>query len=165
MQDKLMSILEHHGTMALATLRPDGWPQATTVSYMNQGMTLYFLISRTSQKFANITADERVSIAIGSGSAAPTKIEGVSMAARAFELRDEPYRSQMLASLAGRHPGYFDPGALDMKASALIRAIPEIISIVDFSKGLGHAETITVGAEQIVNFTANRPDNWGENPV
>ena len=27
--------------MTIATLRPDGWPQATTVGYVSEGLTLY----------------------------------------------------------------------------------------------------------------------------
>jgi nitroimidazol reductase NimA-like FMN-containing flavoprotein (pyridoxamine 5'-phosphate oxidase superfamily) len=161
---KAMAILDRHSIMTIATLRPDGWPQATTVGYVNEGMMLYFLISRTSQKFKNITADDRVSIAIASEAALPSQIEGLSMSATVSESRDEPYRSQILSKLSARHPGYFDPKTLDMTKSALFRASPEIISVVDFSKGLGHAETVTVGAEQIVEMTANRPNNWGPNP-
>ena len=38
MQDKILSILSRHGLMTLATNRPDGWPQATSVSYVHQGL-------------------------------------------------------------------------------------------------------------------------------
>jgi hypothetical protein len=165
MQDKLISILDAHGVMTVATLRPDGWPQATTVSYVREDMILYFLISRTSQKFKNLQTDDRISIAIGTEALIPVLIVGVSMAARAIECRDEPYRSEMLAKLSERHPGYFDAKTLDMGASALFRALPEIISIVDFSQGLGHTDLVTVGAEEVVEMTAVRPDNWGENPA
>jgi hypothetical protein len=68
------------------------------------------------------------------------------MSARAFECRDKPYRSDMLARLGERHPGYFDAMTLDMSRSALIRALPQLVSIVDYSKGLGHSEIVTVGA-------------------
>ena len=151
--------------MTIATNRADGWPQATIVGYVNAGLIPYFLISRSSQKFKNITADDRVSITVGSEPGVASTIEGLSMAAKAWEVRDEPYLSQMLAKLSARHPGYFDPKSLDMKASALIRALPQYISVVDFSKGLGHAELISVGPEQIVGLTANQPDNWGPNPA
>jgi hypothetical protein len=30
---KILSILDQHRDMSIATLRPDGWPQATTVGY------------------------------------------------------------------------------------------------------------------------------------
>jgi hypothetical protein len=164
MEDAITSILEGHGVMTLATLRPDGWPQATTVSYVSKHLILYFLISRTSQKFRNITADDRVSIAIASEPQAAANIQGLSMSARAIESRDEPYRSEMLARLSQRHPGYFDASALDMGQSALIRALPSIIAVVDYSKGLGHSEIVTVGAGETVEMTASRPDDWGPNP-
>ncbi len=51
--------------MVLAALRPDGWPQATMVGYVSDGLVLYFAISRASQKLANRPATARVSIAIG----------------------------------------------------------------------------------------------------
>lgn len=144
MEDRAIEILEQHGVMALATLRPDGWPQATIVSYVSERLILYFLISRTSQKFANIVADPRVSIAIGSEASTPSKIEGLSIAAHATESRDVPYRGEMLAKLSARHPGYFDPASLALDRSALIRAVPSIISVVDFSQGLGHTDLLSV---------------------
>jgi nitroimidazol reductase NimA-like FMN-containing flavoprotein (pyridoxamine 5'-phosphate oxidase superfamily) len=36
--------------MTVATNRADGWPQATTVGYVNDGLTLYFLCDPESQK-------------------------------------------------------------------------------------------------------------------
>jgi len=164
MSASALSVLNLHGTMALATARPDGWPQATVVCYVNDGLAIYFLISRTSQKFANIARDARVSIAIGGEAGAPTAITGLSLAAEVSELRDEPYRSEVLAKLSARHPDYFDPATFDMGGSALMRALPCIMSVVDFSRGLGHAEALSVGADQIAAFTAATPNNWGFAP-
>jgi nitroimidazol reductase NimA-like FMN-containing flavoprotein (pyridoxamine 5'-phosphate oxidase superfamily) len=45
---KILSLLDQHRIMTLATLRPDGWPQATTVGYVNEGLTLYFLCGKDS---------------------------------------------------------------------------------------------------------------------
>jgi hypothetical protein len=159
------SVLNQHSVMALATARPDGWPQATMVCYVNDGLVVYFLISRTSQKFANIARDGRVSIAIGSDARLPSQIKGLSMAAEVFEVRDEPYRSEVLAKLSARHLDYFDAAAFDMSGSALMRALPRIISVVDFSRGLGHTEALSIGAEQIAAFTAATPSDWGFNPA
>jgi len=160
-----LSVLNQHAIMALATARPDGWPQATTVCYVNDGLVIYFLISRTSQKFANIGRDGRVSIAIGDSAPLPSQIKGLSMAAEAFEVRDEPYRSQVLAKLSARHPNYFDAATFDRAGSALMRALPRIVSVVDFSRGLGHCEAMSVGADQIAAFTAATPNNWGFDPA
>jgi len=165
MNASALTVLNQHGTMALATARPDGWPQATVVCYVNDGLAVYFLISRTSQKFANVTRDRRVSIAIGSDARLPGQINGLSMAAEVSEVRDEPYRSQVLAKLSARHPDYFDAATFDMTGSALMRALPTVISVVDFSRGLGHTEALSVGAEQITAFTAATPNNWGFGPA
>jgi hypothetical protein len=36
---KIVTLLDQHRIMTIATLRPDGWPQATTVGYVNEGLT------------------------------------------------------------------------------------------------------------------------------
>ena len=61
---KILTLLDQHRIMTIATLRPDGWPQATTVGYANEGLTLYFLCLRDSQKAANLAQDDRVSLTI-----------------------------------------------------------------------------------------------------
>jgi len=50
MRDKILALLDQHRIMTVATLRPDGWPQATTVGYVNEGLTLYFLCGLDRQK-------------------------------------------------------------------------------------------------------------------
>ena len=41
-RDKIVAILGGGCEMTLATIRPDGFPQATTVSYVHDGLTIYF---------------------------------------------------------------------------------------------------------------------------
>jgi nitroimidazol reductase NimA-like FMN-containing flavoprotein (pyridoxamine 5'-phosphate oxidase superfamily) len=52
------------GSNVRVTLRPDGWPQATTVGYVNEDLTLYFLCGLDCQKAANLARDDRVSLTI-----------------------------------------------------------------------------------------------------
>jgi hypothetical protein len=33
----ILDLLEQHRIMTVATIRPDGWPQATTVGYVHEG--------------------------------------------------------------------------------------------------------------------------------
>ncbi len=47
---KILTLLDEHRIMTIATLRPDGWPQATTVGYVNEGLTLYFLWAWTATR-------------------------------------------------------------------------------------------------------------------
>jgi nitroimidazol reductase NimA-like FMN-containing flavoprotein (pyridoxamine 5'-phosphate oxidase superfamily) len=61
---KILDLLEQHRIMTVATIRPDGWPQATTVGYVNEGLTLWFLSGLDSQKAANLARDDRLSLTI-----------------------------------------------------------------------------------------------------
>src|SRR3954469_7239273 len=65
MKQGVIKLLGRYRVMTIASLRPDGWPQATMVGYANEGRRLYFIVPRRSQKLANISHDNRVSIAIG----------------------------------------------------------------------------------------------------
>ena len=59
---KILQLLDENRVMTVATLRPDGWPQATVVGYVHDDLMLYFAVARISQKFANIARDPRISI-------------------------------------------------------------------------------------------------------
>ena len=69
--------------MTIATNRPGGWRRATTVGYVNDGLTLYFPMQPQSQKAANLTRDKRVSLTIDNDVPDPIAITGLSMAALA----------------------------------------------------------------------------------
>lgn len=56
MRDRIVGLLDSHPVMTIATLRPDGWPQATVVGYVNEGLALYFLCGLDSQKAAKSRA-------------------------------------------------------------------------------------------------------------
>ena len=48
----ILKQLKHHNIMSLATVRADGYPQATTVGYANDGLDLYFCCDRVSQDYS-----------------------------------------------------------------------------------------------------------------
>jgi nitroimidazol reductase NimA-like FMN-containing flavoprotein (pyridoxamine 5'-phosphate oxidase superfamily) len=161
MKEKAIGILDQNRLMAIATLRPDGWPQATIVSYANEDILIYFVVSRQSQKFRNIQRDDRVSIAIGGDFHDPSTIKALSVGARASEVRDAKQRQRAVKLLLERHPGLrkLEPPAADH--SAVMRANPEIITILDYSKGFGHADVLTVGPGGLTDMTAAKDDDWG----
>ena len=93
-REKILTLLDQHRIMTIATLRPDGWPQATTVGYANEGLALYFLCLRDSQKAANLARDSRVSLTIDHDTPEVMATTGLSIAARAQAVvdRDEEPR-------------------------------------------------------------------------
>src|SRR6476469_3590178 len=87
-RQKILALLDQHRIMTIATLREDGWPQATTVGYANEGMTLYFLCGLESQKAKNLAQDDRLSLTIDHDTPQVMEIKGLSMAARAQAVTD-----------------------------------------------------------------------------
>ncbi len=75
LREKIVGILARHNNLTLATLRPDGYPQATTVGYASDGIIIYFGCGTGSQKAANIARDGRVSAAIDTDHANWNEIE------------------------------------------------------------------------------------------
>ena len=89
---KILGLLDQHRIMTIATLRPDGWPQATTVGYASKDLTIYFLCGKDSQKAANLARDDRVSVTIDHDTSQVMEITGLSMAARAQRVTDPQER-------------------------------------------------------------------------
>jgi len=64
LKDEIVSILDGATDMTIATIREDGYPQATTVSYVNNGLAIYFGCAAQSQKAKNIARSAKVSLTV-----------------------------------------------------------------------------------------------------
>src|SRR5512140_654851 len=104
LRSKILALLDEHRIMTVATLRPDGWPQATTVGYANEGLTLYFLCGLENQKARNIARDNRISLTIDHATADVMAITGLSMAARAYPVKDRAEAEKVLQMLPAKYP-------------------------------------------------------------
>ena len=160
MQDKAVNILAHNRIMAISTCRADGWPQTTIVGYAHEDLLIYFIVSRAGQKFSNIQTDDRVSIAVGGDFHDPATIKALSIAAHASEVTDAKQRARAVDLLLDRHPGLRKLEPPHPSHSAVMRAYPSIITILDYSKGFGHADVLTVSPGG-VEMTPARDDDWG----
>jgi len=142
---KILEILDQHRIMTIVTLRPDGWPQATTVGYVNEGLTLYFLCGLDSQKAANLAHDDRVSLTIDHDTDQIMEIAGLSMAARAEIVDDRVEAEKVLEMLPLKYPKQNSlPVAMPRPEDVRIfRVIPLVISVLDYSKGFGHTDLVT----------------------
>lgn len=142
---KILTLLDQHRIMTIATLRPDGWPQATTVGYANNGLTLYFLCGPDSQKAANLARDDRVSLTIDEDTPQVMQITGLSMAAHAQRAVNRGEADEALRLLMQKYPQQESlpvpmPSAADV---AIFRVTPTVISVLDYSKGFGHTDLVT----------------------
>lgn len=147
MRRKILALLDGHRIMTIATLRPDGWPQATTVGYVNDGLTLWFLCGLQSQKARNLAGDDRVSITIDHDTPDMMAITGLSMAARAHRVTDRDEALKVLRMLPLKYPDA-PPTTAQMKMPepeevALFRVVPEIISVLDYARGFAHTDLVS----------------------
>lgn len=157
---QIIALLDEHRIMSVATNRPDGWPQATIVGYVNDGLIIYAFIARDGQKYANITADPRVSIAIAKDYPLPLQIKGLSMAARALVVEDKGETAHATALLLRRYPEYKVMPRPDPAAVPMLRITPEVVSILDYSKGFGHTDLVRVTDNDLEEYVESRRHHW-----
>jgi nitroimidazol reductase NimA-like FMN-containing flavoprotein (pyridoxamine 5'-phosphate oxidase superfamily) len=144
LRQKILELLDQHRLMTVATNRPDGWPQATTVGYVNDGLTLYFLCAPQSQKAQNLARDDRISLTIDHDTSDPMAITGLSMAAHARAVDDPVEVTKALNMMPATFPKY---AALPMpkpEELRIFRVTPTVISVLDYTKGFGHSDLVMV---------------------
>ncbi len=140
----ILKQMKSHDTMTVATVRKDGWPQATTVVYANDGLDLYFVCDRDSQKARNIERCNKVSVTIDGETKDWGKTRGLSMAATAKQLKRPADVAAALKHLARKFPALADTGTGEPSELAVIKLVPKIISVIDYRKGFGHTDLVRV---------------------
>jgi nitroimidazol reductase NimA-like FMN-containing flavoprotein (pyridoxamine 5'-phosphate oxidase superfamily) len=146
LKKKILTLLDQHRIMTIATLRPDGWPQATTVGYASEGLTLYFLCGPGSQKATNLARDDRVSLTIDHDTDHVMEITGLSMAAHATPVLDTKDVQKVLGMLMARYPEQQGSLPLPMPSPSDVRIFkvtPTVISVLDYTKGFAHTDLVT----------------------
>jgi nitroimidazol reductase NimA-like FMN-containing flavoprotein (pyridoxamine 5'-phosphate oxidase superfamily) len=143
-KQKILELLGQHRIMTVATNRPDGWPQATTVGYVNIGLKLYFLCGSQSQKAENIARDKRISLTIDHDTSDPMAITGLSMAAEARTVKNPSEVSKVFSLFSAKCPDYGAFRAQELDEILVFCVAPKVISILDYTKGFGHADLLTI---------------------
>lgn len=139
----MKQVLDSATDLTLATIRPDGYPQATTVSFACRDMLLYVGIGRASQKADNIRHNPKVSLTINLPYRDWREIRGLSMSAHADIIDDPAEAETARACLERRFPDVSEWVGPDMAAEVVfLRIRPLVVSVIDYSKGFGHTELI-----------------------
>jgi hemerythrin-like domain-containing protein/nitroimidazol reductase NimA-like FMN-containing flavoprotein (pyridoxamine 5'-phosphate oxidase superfamily) len=144
----VQSVLERERDLTIATLRPDGYPQANTVSYASDGLAIYFGTGRDSQKVRNLQQCSKASIVVDCPYADWGSIKGLSMGGLAAMLPDgsDDARHAMEA-LRRKFPEVDELGPPPDPASiVVVKFVPSVISVLDYSKGFGHTDLVRVDA-------------------
>ena len=161
LRSKILEILQACPDLAIATLREDGFPQNTTVSFVHDGMTMYCGVGAGSQKAINMRRDPRISITMTAPYETWDAITGLSIAARAEEVTSPDTMNKIGLLMLNRFPqiANMDPPA-EMGDACFFQFTPFIISVLDYSKGFGHADLVTVEADDLTETLASHRHDW-----
>lgn len=140
-RQQIAGILGAATDLAIATVRPDGWPQVTTVSFVSDGTHIYFGTWAKSQKAANIARDPRVSITVTPPYTDWSNIRGLSLGGRAVRVAEGGELSRVFELMLGKFPQIGQFLKSDDVEMALYRVDPEFVSILDYAQGFGHTES------------------------
>ena len=139
----ILKLLDGQRLMTLASNRADGRPQASTLGYLNDGLNLYFVTARDSEKLKNMTADPRVGVAVR-GVGEEGEAVGVSIDGRAEEVTDGDEVKRLNDLIIARSP-CISPWAPGGDAVAVVKVIPEEIEAVAVVEGRSRAQTFSIG--------------------
>jgi len=141
----VLDIIEHAHDLTLATIRDDGYPQATTVSYAHDGLDIYVGIGKNSQKANNIRHNDKVSLTINNDYDDWQHIRGLSMGARAQILEDPEEIRHATDCMLARYPEVAEWSQPEQRDQiAFLKIHPEVISVLDYGKGFGHTDLIRI---------------------
>lgn len=144
-RERIAAILDAGLDLTVATVREDGYPQATVVSYANDGLAMYFGTWSKSQKAQNIAREPKVSVAITLPYKDWNEIVGVSIGGRAQRITDSAELERVGAIMMKKFPQVAEfAGAMDPAEMAFIRIDPEVVSILDYTKGFGHTDLVRI---------------------
>ncbi len=144
MHEKIVKILSGAIDMTIATVRPDGYPQATTVGYVNDGVTVYFGTAADSQKARNIALCDKVSLTVTLPYDRWEAILALSMGGRAARMTDRAEIAKVGRLILKKFPQGADFGPEEADSIALFSIKPVVVSVLDYRKGFGHTELVEV---------------------
>ena len=142
LKQEILSILDDATDMTIATVREDGYPQATTVSYVNDGLNIYFGCAANSQKAKNLARDSKVSLTVNLPYTSWNDIRGLSIGGRAQRVTDPQELNEASQLMFEKFPQIARYAPAELEDIVLFRVTPEVISVLDYRKGFGHSDLV-----------------------
>ena len=140
--ETIKTILANGKDMTIATVREDGFPQTTTVSYVSDGTTIYFGCDPNSQKARNIKQNAKVSLTVDLDYTDWNRIKGLSMGATAEQVTDADEMELMADLMLKKFPQVAEFVSDKLDELAVFRITPKVVSVLDYSKGFGHTDQV-----------------------
>ncbi len=144
-KDYALEILDSAQNVTLATIRPDGYPQATIVNYVHEGLTIYVGVGKDSQKAKNIQHCNKVSLAVNADFTDWEHLHGLSLGGLAELVSDAAENARVEAAMDAKFPDIHEWAHSDARHTVVfVKITPQVISLLNYEKGVGHADLETV---------------------
>lgn len=160
---QVLTYLDNHNVMTLATTGPDG-PWAAALFYVNNGFGLYWLSDPNTRHSRNIAHNPQVAIAIHEDYRDWQIIQGIQMegiaemvgrpalAGHPMQLYVAKYPFISIAEIHNPKPEIRNRAALAkaLATSRVYRFKPTRVYFIDNTKGLGHRDEVALGDQDVI---------------
>lgn len=146
---QVLTYLETHTTLTLATVGPDG-PWAAALFYVSDALDLYWLSEPDTRHSLNVARDPRVAVTIQEDYRDWRVIQGIQMEGTAAEVGPVAQAARPMALYVAKYPFLGDwrnpPPALAgaLGAARVYRFTPSRVLFIDNTKGLGTRQELTL---------------------
>lgn len=143
-----LGILARASDLTLASVRSDGAPHATTVSFASDDLVIYAAIGIDSQKAHNIRQDGRVALTVNAPYRTWSEIQGLSMEGVAEIVSEAGQVQRASELLLARFPQYAkvlpDTDTVPWPGMLYVRIVPRSLVVLDYTISFGHATHFTL---------------------
>lgn len=144
LETTISKLLASENDMTIATVREDGFPQATTVSYVSDGLKIYFGCDAGSQKARNIARSNKVSLTVDAPYASWEEIKGLSIGGVAERVTDAQELNRVQQLMHAKFPQIAKYASDANAGLSVFLVTPRVISVLDYTKGFGHTDYVTL---------------------
>jgi general stress protein 26 len=148
LEKKIIEFLKKHNGGTLATVREDGTPQASGISFVNDGLTIYFAMDPESHKKKNVDHNHNVGLATFKDYYRWDKAKAVQLAGKCEIVTDEHEISKIERLLLEKFPWVVKcSAAMEWAARAgplpYYKITPKVIAYLDYQEyGFNKFETL-----------------------
>ncbi len=141
----IIKYLDTHRHCTLATVSEDVGAHASTVSYVNQGLDIYFMTDPSSRKAKNMAFCNKIAFAVTEDYLDWDEIRGVHLSGTVEWIKDEADLKRVQKMFGDKFPQvhkYLGGYGVTIDIIPFLKISPGKIDYLDFSKGFNHWDTL-----------------------
>lgn len=145
LKEKIVAYLDAHRHCALSTVSREGTAHVSTVSYVNQGLGIYFMTDPSSRKAKNIENCPRIAIAVTEDYLDWDDIRGIHLSGTVEWVKDEAELKKAQKMFADKFPQvhkYLGAYGVTIDIIPFLKITPRSIDYLDYSQGFNHWDTL-----------------------